>query len=88
MIELTQEQQRVLDEHPGDTPRVIDPRTNTAYVLLRAEVFERLKTALAEEEGNQFVRDLYPYMWEVFGRDGWDDPEMDVYNDPEYPGTS
>jgi hypothetical protein len=29
---------------------------------------------------------MYPHLWEVFGRDGWDDPALDVYNDPDYPG--
>jgi hypothetical protein len=28
-----------------------------------------------------FVNDAYPYVMEVFGREGWDDPSMDVYND-------
>ena len=32
-------------------------------------------------EACQFLRDLYPHVLEVFGRDGWDDPAMDVYND-------
>ena len=30
---------------------------------------------------NQFVRDLSPQVIEVFGRAGWDDPAMDIYND-------
>ena len=27
------------------------------------------------------VRALYPYMAKVFGPDGWDDPEMDIYDE-------
>ena len=40
-IELTQDQQTALDNQPGPQT-MVDPRTNTAYVLLRKEVFERI----------------------------------------------
>jgi hypothetical protein len=43
MIELTQEQALALKE-PRQTPiRVVDPLTREAYVLLRADEYERLK---------------------------------------------
>ena len=42
MIELTREQVRAIG-HVGPQPAtVIDPATQTAYVLLRQEVYERL----------------------------------------------
>lgn len=41
MLELNNEQQQALDRH-GPPLTVIDPRTNTAYVLVRSEAFERL----------------------------------------------
>ncbi len=78
-ILLTEEQRQVIEIHSESPPRLIDPKTNEAYVLLRADVYERAK-ALFEEDENQLVRDMYPHMWEVFGKDGWDDPPMDVYN--------
>jgi hypothetical protein len=78
---LTAEQQQALDARPETPLRLVDPRTNQTYVLLRAEVYERLEALLNEEERDQFVRDMYPHLWEVFGRAGWDDPAMDVYND-------
>ncbi|MCI0461620.1 MAG: hypothetical protein L0Z62_32115 [Gemmataceae bacterium] len=66
MIELTQEQRRELQ---GPEPIVIDPETNQAYVLVRREVYERLKElyddspwtdeemdALAEEAGELLDR--------------------------------
>ena len=33
------------------------------------------------EQGDQFTRDIYSHVMELFGREGWDDPAMDVYND-------
>ncbi len=34
-IQLTPQQQRALDTQETSLPRIIDPRTNTAYVLVR-----------------------------------------------------
>jgi hypothetical protein len=56
MIELTEQQQQTLDrEQP---PRLIDPRNNTAYVLVRADVFERLKD-LVEDAEDQVLREAW-----------------------------
>ena len=34
-----------------------------------------------DEQGDQFPRDMFPHVMEVFAREGWDDPAMDIYND-------
>lgn len=79
MIDLTPEQAQALrnEEIPK---QVRDPETNTTYVLVPSEMFDRVKVLL-EEDDDRFVRDLYPPTMEVFGREGWDDPAMDVYNE-------
>lgn len=48
-IELTEEQQRVLDSQPEVPPRVIDPRTDAAFVLVPAEDYESIREILEEE---------------------------------------
>lgn len=79
MIELTQEQRQEL---AGPEPaRAIDPETKETYVLVRAEVYDRIKSLFAKEDDNRFVGDLYSHVMEIFGRAGWDDPAMDVYNE-------
>jgi hypothetical protein len=40
-VELTEAQQKALDTE-GDGLRVLDPRSGTAYVLVRADGYERL----------------------------------------------
>jgi hypothetical protein len=72
MIELTQEQQLKLE--------VGEPvvATNTTYVLIRKDVFERVQGLLGDED---WTRHAYQAAMEVFARDGWDDPRMDVYDD-------
>ena len=59
---------------------MLDPDTNTGYVLIRAEVYDRIRQ-IFDLDDNQFTRDLAPYVMEIFGRDGWGDPAMDVYNE-------
>jgi len=81
MIELTADQERALAQQGETPPRAIGPDTRTTYVLVKEEVYNRVKSLFAEDEDNQSLRDMYPHVMEVFGRDGWNDPAMDVYNE-------
>lgn len=81
MIELTIEQRRAVARQGERPPRALDPETHTTYVLIQEEEYARVKAALDEEEGSRFLQAMYPQVMEVFGRDGWDDPAMDIYND-------
>jgi hypothetical protein len=78
MIQLTEEQQRVLAANGTEPVRAIDPATRTEYVLVRAEVYDRLQTFVAEDE--EWLGGAYTAALEVFARDGLDDPRMDVYD--------
>jgi hypothetical protein len=78
MIELTKTQHLALEQN-GGPPRVRDPETNTTYVLVREEVYERMKNLLYDDSELD-VRHAYPLMDEAAAKAGWDDPEMDVYN--------
>ena len=61
MIELTLEQRQELD---GAQPaRIHDPETDQTYVLVRADVYERMRAII---DG-------------ISRRAGWDDPKMDEY---------
>lgn len=72
MIELTQEQQRQLETAEPVVP------TNTTYLLLRTDVYERIKGLLSDLSWTQ---DAYQAAMEVFAQDGWDDPRMGVYDE-------
>jgi hypothetical protein len=66
-------------EQAGDRPvHLTDPETNFVYVVVRAEVYERLR-ALDDIQ----LSDAYSLMDQVAACEGLDDPSMDVYN--EYP---
>jgi hypothetical protein len=47
MIELTEDQRRELGKE--DPVRVRDPQTNDTYVLVRSDVYERLRALLADD---------------------------------------
>ncbi len=80
MIVLTLEQHQSMAREEEAPPRVLDPVNHTRYVLVREEVYDRVRRLLDTDE-DHFARDLAPHVMEVFGRDGWDDPAMDVYNE-------
>ena len=77
MLELTQPILNAIDaqRHPV---HLLDPRTQKEYVLVSAEQFESLLTSF---EDKLDIRGAYPLMDAVARREGWDDPEMDIYND-------
>ena len=78
MIELTQQQQQAV--HEQSEVRLIDPQTKEAFVLIRAEAYDRLKHLLYDDA--EFPsEEAFPLLNEVLGKEGWDDPAMDIYND-------
>ena len=81
MIELTFEQRQDVIKQGEIPPSAIDPDTAITYVLLREEVYTKIKALLIEEQNNQFLQDMYLPVMETFGKEGWDDPAMDIYND-------
>ena len=81
MIELTLEQRRAVAQQDETPLRALDPDTETTYVLIPEAVYDRVKALLDKKESNLFLQDLSPHVMDVFGREGWDDPAMDIYND-------
>ncbi len=77
MTQLSPELQQALDTQADSPPRVIDPRTNRAYVLLAAEQYERIKALLEQDDD---LSQTYPAQMESAMRAGWDAPEMADYD--------
>jgi hypothetical protein len=76
MESLTIEQRNLIKENSGQPVRLIDPDTNEEYVLLQAEVYEQLRLSVTDLE----PRSLYPALQRALKDEGWDDPQMDEYN--------
>lgn len=59
--------------------RVSDPAQSAMFVLVRADVYERFKSLFEEDPVTEQER---LFQLRQFGkRAGWDDTEMDVYDD-------
>ena len=78
MIELTAQQVEAVAASPSAPPILIDPNTQTTYVLIRKDLYEQL---LAEEYDDSpwtaEERDMLA--WEAGKHAGWDD--MDDYDE-------
>jgi hypothetical protein len=76
MIELTVQQQQAVDTTPE--PRLIDPRTQKAYVLVGAEVYERIRGLLADDEGPD-MRQVAALVEQAMREEDAGDPTLDFY---------
>jgi hypothetical protein len=66
-IELTEQQRQALAKESESPPRVIDRATNTAYVLVRADLYERIQSLLHDDAVRlmePLLADLAPEDWE------------------------
>jgi hypothetical protein len=80
MIELSEEQVLILQKGGHDLHEVINPRTREQYVLVRREVYDRLRALL--DEGFT-AEDAFRAQIESAAAASWDDPALDIYNDCE-----
>ncbi|HYT90175.1 MAG TPA: hypothetical protein VEL76_15815 [Gemmataceae bacterium] len=73
MIELTKEQRQELNR---PEPMALDPETKEEYVLVRKEVYARLRAVL-EDDFNP--RDFYPLVDRLMAADDANDPTLESY---------
>lgn len=77
---LPDDLRQAVDKHDGSPVHLVDAATNARYVLMRAEHYEKLSGTVAEVEEFD-ARELYPLMARSAAAAGWDDPDLDDYND-------
>ena len=81
MITLSKEIQKAIKDAQEEPVRLVDPETNVEYVVLPIETFERMRKGLYYDDGPITEEEQTALLIEFGLRAGWDDPEMDVYND-------
>ena len=64
----------------GEPVRVVAPEVGCECVVVRADVFDRLRN-LIYDDAPLSPEQKSRLLLEAGLRAGWDDPEMDVYND-------
>jgi hypothetical protein len=74
-IPLTAEQTAALSQQ---LPLELSAPDGEMYYLLSADQFGRIRAIFDEDLD---PRSMYPQMSQTFGAAGWDDPEMDVYDE-------
>ncbi len=52
----------------------------TEFVLIRRDLFERLKRIIGYDDGELTPEEMARPAWEAGKSIGWDDPEMNAYN--------
>ena len=55
-IQLTEQQQQALARRADEPVRVVDPSTNTDYVLVKADEFESVREILDDEKQQRAIR--------------------------------
>ena len=80
MLTIPKELQQALRASHGRPLRLTDPETHAEYVLLQADRYDQLhgllsNTPLLTPDERRAV------LIQAGLRAGWDDPEMDIYND-------
>ena len=72
MIELTDHQAEALENREATPPRVVNPRTNETFVLLRLDEYQRLREG--EYDDSPWTREeLQALAWEAGERTGWEE---------------
>jgi len=64
MIELTEPQRQEL-ERAGWPPLVLNPKTREKFVLLRVEMYERVRSILEEQDETAAIEEMYPLVNEA-----------------------
>jgi hypothetical protein len=77
MIELTSKQRLELEE--GRAVAVIDPETAQSYVILRKEVYDRVRRLLYDDSAAT-PDELRGMLARSAEANGWDEPGMDAYD--------
>lgn len=80
MLTIPQELQQPVRAAHGRPLRLTDPDTHAEYVLLQAEMYDQLQGLLAPD-ARVPPDEQRALLLQAGLRAGWDDPEMDIYND-------
>jgi hypothetical protein len=75
---LTDEMRTALSRQADRPVTVEDDQTHLQYVLLPLEIYERLRAIF--DDSTFEIAETYSAQSRVAGAAGWDDPEMDVYD--------
>ena len=80
MLTIPKELQQAVRASHGRPLRLTDPETHAEYVLLQADMYDQLH-GLFDDATSLTPDERRVVLLQAGVRAGWDDPEMDIYND-------
>jgi hypothetical protein len=80
MIALTKKLQQVVQDANEQPIRLVDPETSLEYVVLPAKIFDRIQDVFYNANPLT-IEEQRALLVKVGLSVGWDDPEMDAYNE-------
>ncbi len=80
MIAISEELKQAVQDSKHNLVRLVDPKTDAVYVVLPVEKFEAILKE-SYEDGSLTSEEQQWLLVQAGIRAGWDDPEMDVYNE-------
>jgi hypothetical protein len=80
MLTIPKELQQAIRASHGRPLRLTDPDTHAEYVLLQADMYDQLH-GLSDHAISLTPDERRAVLIQAGLRAGWDDPEMDIYND-------
>ena len=81
MITISEELRQAVKDSKGNLVRLVDPETNAEYVVLPAETFAQMQERFFYDDSPLTEEERSALLVELGLSIGWDDPEMDVYNE-------
>lgn len=81
MITISEELRQAVQDSKENLVRLVDPDTNAEYVVLPAKTFDQLQEGLIYDDSPLTEEERSALLVELGLKIGWDDPEMDVYNE-------
>ena len=78
-VSISAELREAIAAHPGEPVELVDDLSQSRYVVLPGETFDRIKALLTTDDFE--IRETYAAQSSALASAGWNDPEMDIYND-------
>ncbi|MBI3837129.1 MAG: hypothetical protein HY288_04245 [Planctomycetia bacterium] len=82
---LSDEQRDAVETQGGRPVQIVDPATLATFYLISEEQFNQVRSLLEAEAFD--IRETYAAQDQAL-RPIWDDPALDIYNEPDTPSTT
>jgi hypothetical protein len=76
---LSDELRLALEKDSGIPVHLVDAMTNQSYVIMRADLYEKVRMVFEREDHDFDPREAYPFVDEAMREDDANDPTLESY---------